>query len=123
MNSPHQPLTEITDDASLIQMWLVGKGLETKKLYTRTVRQFLEFVGRELADVHLEDLLQWMESLSFRRYSKNTISLKVSVVKSLFSYATKIGYLNFNVTAALKAPSQVNALHERFLVSHPKESV
>ncbi len=111
----NQPLTEITDDPSLIQMWLTLKGLQTKKLYTRTVRQFLEFVGRELADVHLEDLLQWMESLSFRRYSKNTISLKVSVVKSLFSYATKIGYLNFNVTAALKAPSQVNALHERFL--------
>jgi integrase/recombinase XerD len=41
--------------------------------------------------------------------------LKVSVVKSLFSYATKIGYLNLNVTAALSAPSQVNALHERFL--------
>ncbi len=96
-------------------MWLTLKGLQTKKLYTRTARQFLEFVGRELADVHLEDLLQWMESLSFRRYSKNTISLKVSVVKSLFSYATKVGYLNFNVTAAFKAPSQVNALHERFL--------
>ncbi len=111
----NQPLTEITDDASLLRMWLVGKGLETKHLYTRTARQFLEFVGRELDDVHLEDLLQWMESLSFRRYSKNTISLKVSVVKSLFSYATKVGYLNFNVTAAFKAPSQVNALHERFL--------
>ncbi len=115
MNSPHQPLTEISDDASLIQMWLTLKGRETKKLYTRTVRQFLEFVGTELADVHLEDLLQWMESLVYRRYSQNTVSLKISVVKSLFSYATKIGYLDFNVTAALSAPSQVNALHERFL--------
>ena len=72
-------------------------------------------MGVSLADVHLEDLLQWMESLVYRRYSKNTISLKISVVKSLFSYATKIGYLNLNVTAALSAPSQVNALHERFL--------
>jgi DNA replication protein DnaD len=70
MNSPHQSLTEITDDASLLRMWLTGKGKQTQKLYTRTVRQFFEFVGRELADVHLEDLLQWMESLVYRRYSK-----------------------------------------------------
>jgi integrase/recombinase XerD len=115
MNSPHQPLTEITDDASLIRMWLTGKGLPTQKLYTRTVRQFFEFVGKQLADVHLEDLLQWMESLVYRRYGKNTVCLKISVVKSLFSYGSKIGYLNLNVTAALKSPSQVNAIHERFL--------
>lgn len=115
MKSTHQPLTEITDDASLIRMWLTGKGLQTQKLYTRTVRQFFEFVGGELADVRLEDLLQWMESLVYRHYCQNTICLKVSVVKSLFSYAYKIGYLNLNVTAPLKTPTQVNALHERFL--------
>ena len=115
MNSPHQSLTEITDDASLIRMWLTGKGIQTKHLYTRTVRQFFEFVGKQLPDVHLEDLVQWMESLVYRRYSKNTISLKISVVKSLFSYATKVGYLDLNVTAALKPPAQVHAIHERFL--------
>jgi integrase/recombinase XerD len=115
MNFPNQSLTEITDDASLIRIWLAGKGLPTQKLYTRTLRQFLEFVGKQLADVYLEDLVQWMESLVYRRYRKNTISLKVSVVKSLFSYATKVGYLDLNVTAALKAPAQVNAIHERFL--------
>ncbi len=65
--------------------------------------------------MRLEDLTQWLDSLLIRRYSQNTISLKVSVVKSLFAYAHRIGYLDLNATAAMKAPSQVNALHERIL--------
>ncbi len=115
MISMHQPLTGAADDASLIRMWLSGKRSSTQFLYTRTVEHFLDFVGVSLADVRLEDLTQWMESLFLRGCSQNTIALKVSVVKSLFSYAWKVGYLNLNVTAAVVPPSAVSALHERIL--------
>ena len=120
MSSPQKPLTAATNDGSLLRMWLLGKSERTQHLYTRTICQFLSFAGVPLADVKLEDLTQWLDSLFYRQYRQNTISLKVSVVKSLFAYAHRIGYLDLNVTAALKTPSKANAIHERFI---PQEEV
>ena len=117
MSSPQNPLTAATDDGSLLRMWLLGKSDRTQRLYTRTICQFLSFAGVPLVDVKLEDLTQWLDSLIYRQYRQNTISLKVSVVKSLFAYAHRIGYLDLNVTAAMKTPSQANAIHERFIHS------
>jgi integrase/recombinase XerD len=115
MNSRRQSLTRITDDDTLIRMWLSGKGEKTKLLYRRTIKNFLEFVGVNLVDVCVEDVVQWKESLVYRNHSQNTVSLKLSIVRSLFSYAYKISYLNVNVMALMKVPPQVSAIHERFL--------
>lgn len=115
MISPRQSLTRITDDDTLIRMWLSGKGEKTKLLYHRNIKNFLEFVGVRLVDVCVEDVIQWKESLVYRNHSQNTVSLKLSIIRSLFSYAYKISYLNVNVMALMKVPPQVSAIHERFL--------
>lgn len=115
MISPRQSLTRITDDDTLIRMWLSGKGEKTKLLYHRNIKNFLEFVGVRLVDVCVEDVIQWKESLVYRNHSQNTVSLKLSIIRSLFSYAYKISYLNVNVMALMKVPHQVSAIHERFL--------
>jgi len=115
MNIPRPTLTRITDDSTLVQMWLSGKSKRTKELYIQVVSQFFEFVGRSLAEVLLEDVVQWRESLTYRGYTQNSISLKISVIRSLFSYGLKAGYLNVNVTGLFKVPAQTSALHERFL--------
>jgi integrase/recombinase XerD len=115
MAVPRPTLTRITDDSSLVQMWLAGKNKRTKELYLQVVNHFLEFVGRTLNEVLLEDVVQWMESLRYRGYTQNTVVLKISVIRSLFSYGFKAGYLDVNVTALIKVPPQTSAIHERFL--------
>ena len=107
-------ITTATDDWKVISMWLSGKRKGTQRLYATVVRQFFQFVDKPLVKVVLDDLVLWIESLELH-YSQNSIKLKVSIVKSLFSYAWKIGYLSVNIAKAVSAPSAVDALHERIL--------
>lgn len=111
----HPPITEVDNDSQVIQMWLGGLRPSTQKTYARTVNQFLGFVEKPLVNVLLEDFTRWVDLLFIKDYSQNSIALKISIIKSLFSYAWKIGYLPLNIAKAVKAPSSVNALHERIL--------
>ena len=111
----HPPITEVDNDAQVIQMWLGGLRPGTQKTYARTVNQFLSFVEKPLVKVLLEDFTRWVDFLFLKDYSQNSIALKVSTIKSLFSYAWKIGYLPLNIAKAVKAPSSISALHERIL--------
>ncbi|MEA5536769.1 tyrosine-type recombinase/integrase [Crocosphaera sp. XPORK-15E] len=111
----HPPITEVDNDTQVIYLWLSGLSPSTQKTYTRTVNQFLAFVEKPLAKVLLEDLTRWVDLLFLKDYSQNSIALKVSTIKSLFSYAWKIGYLSLNIAKAVKAPSGISALHERIL--------
>lgn len=112
---PQPTLTQARDDAQLIVMWLSGKSKGTRLLYQGTIKQFFDFANQPLPQMMLEDLTRWMESLTMRGYSQNTVSLKVSVVKSLFSYAWRVGYLQVDMAKALKAPGTISALNERIL--------
>ncbi len=107
-------ITTATDDWKVISMWLSGKRKGTQRLYATVFRQFFQFVAQPLVKVVLDDLVLWIDSLELH-YSQNSIKLKVSIVKSLFSYAWKIGYLSVNIAKAVSAPSAVDALHERLL--------
>ncbi|NQZ65047.1 phage integrase N-terminal SAM-like domain-containing protein, partial [Crocosphaera sp.] len=115
LNTYHPPITEVDNDSQVIQMWLGGLRPSTQKTYARTVNQFLAFVEKPLVNVLLEDFTRWVDLLFIKDYSQNSIALKISIIKSLFSYAWKIGYLPLNIAKAVKAPSSVNAFHERIL--------
>lgn len=111
----HPPITEVSSDSQVIYLWLSGLSPSTQKTYSRTVNQFLGFVDKPLAKVLLEDFTRWVDFLFLKDYSQNSIALKVSTIKSLFSYSWKIGYLPLNIAKAVKAPSCISALHERIL--------
>ena len=109
------PLTQARDDTEIIALWLSGKSKGTTAVYRHTIKQFLDFANLPLTEVMLEDLVRWMNSLLLRGYSQNTVSLKISTVKSLFGYAWRMGYLQVDMAKALKAPGTVSALSERIL--------
>ena len=66
--------------------------------------------GREIT---LQDLQAYADSLD--GLSANTRKRAINSVKSLFTFGHKLGYLPFNVAAALKAPKVKNTLAERML--------
>ena len=101
-------------DRDLILIWLGGKSDTTQISYNSTVTKFVEFIGKPLAEVKLEDLQLWSRRLK-AQFKPTTVANKVLVIKSLFSFGVKTGYLTLNVGSFLKTPKAKDDLAERIL--------
>ncbi|MBE9171272.1 tyrosine-type recombinase/integrase [Pleurocapsales cyanobacterium LEGE 06147] len=109
-------LTNATSDREIIRFWISQKARTTQKTYVTISRQFLEFAGKELKAVMLEDILLWLESFQLRGASQNTINNKLAAIKSLFSFGVKTGYLSANPASMIKTPKAKDTLNERILI-------
>ncbi len=116
MTDYYPRLTIANTDSELIHLWLSRKRHATKTSYATVVRQFYSFIGdKGLTEVVLDDILMWIESLEWRRFSQNTINQRIAAIRSLFSFACKCGYLQFNVASRVKTSTPTSSLHERIL--------
>lgn len=106
-------LTQAHSDLQLIDLWLYGKSEHTQRAYSADIERFCAFVAKPLQQVTLQDLQTYLDSLD--GLSPNTRKRAINSVKSLFTFGQKLGYLTFNVAAALKAPRVKNTLAERML--------
>lgn len=113
--SPHPISKQADDDAQLLQLWLHGKSDNTQEAYYRDVREFVEYVDQSLHEVKVRDIQAWMDHLAERGLAISTIARKVASIKSLFTFGQKIGYLQFNVGAAIQTPKVPDDLAERIL--------
>src|ERR1051326_8971147 len=82
------------NDAQIIDLWLHGRSAETQKAYRKAVRRFQAVVGKPLAHVTLRDFQAYVDQLQGAPDSKR---LAVASMKSLYGFASKVGYLRFNV--------------------------
>jgi integrase/recombinase XerD len=106
--------TQADSDAHLISLWLAGRPPTTRDTYQRSLRRFRLFVGeRPLREVRLGDLHDYLESLADR--APATRARLVAVVKSLFTFGSKLGYFPFNTAAPVIAPKVKDTLAERIL--------
>ena len=103
------------DDLHLIDLWLHGKSEHTQKAYRRDVDQFIDYVDLPLDSVRLQHFWGWADELQSLGLASNSQARKLAAVKSLFSFAHRIGYLTFNVGAAVTLPPIPDSLHERIL--------
>jgi integrase/recombinase XerD len=110
---PQSGLVQANSDLQLISLWLHGKSEHTQEAYETDVRRFLDFVDRPLQKITLQELHDYSDSLV--GLSANTRKRAINSVKSLFTFGHKLGYLQFNIAAALKAPKVKNTLAERIL--------
>ncbi len=111
-------ITRATSDTEIILLWLNGKSKTTIISYQCHIKQFLEFVGKPLRDVTLDDLSLWVNRLNLTYQPvtvANKILNKILTVKSLFSFATRVGYLTVNVGSFIKSPKLKDTLAERIL--------
>ena len=107
-------VTNATSDRELILIWLGNKSETTQISYNSTVTKFIEFIDKPLAEVKLEDLQLWERGLK-ARFKLTTVANKVLVIKSLFSFAVKTGYLTLNVGSFIKPPKVKDDLAEKIL--------
>ena len=101
------------DDAQVIRLWLArSSSPNTRRNYAREARRFLAHVGRPLGTVRMGDLQDYLAGLPG---SSATVALAASALKSLFAFAQQVGFLRFNVGAAVKVPPIKNTLAERIM--------
>lgn len=107
-------ITNATSDREIIWLWLGDKSATTVVSYRSTVEKFLQFVDKPLAEVKLEDLQLWQKGLK-ARFKDTTVANKVLVIKSLFSFCVRVGWLRINVGSFLKTPPAKETMAERIL--------
>jgi len=100
-------------DERLIGLWLHGKAASTKTAYTADVASFRAYAARPLRAIMLGDVQDWTDSLAPLKASSR--ARKTASVKSLFSFAHRIGFVAFNVAAVVRLPPVENVLSERIL--------
>lgn len=104
--------SQADSDEQLVALWLHGRPSNTVVAYRRDIDRLLAHTGKPLAATTLHDLQNFVDDLSG---SDNTRKRTINAVKSLLSFGQKVGYLAWNVGAALKAPKPKSTLAQRIL--------
>ncbi len=100
-------------DVTIIQMWLHDRSPHTQEAYRRDVLRLLQFTGKPIAHTTLQDLQAYSSTLD--HLAPASKKRAISSVKSLFSFAQRLGYVPFNVGAAMRLPKPKNTIGERIL--------
>ena len=114
-NAPRDTNCSIDSDETLVRRWLAEKSPRTQDEYARDLEQFVDFVDLPFRYVTLGHLQEYREHLADQGYAKSSQKRKLSAVKSLFTFGTKLRYFAHNVGAALSTPSVRNDRAKRIL--------
>jgi integrase/recombinase XerD len=106
------PIPPSTSDDELIALWLHGKSPHTVRAYADDVAAYRAFSGKTLRTTYLSDLQKYADSLCGGPAMR---ARRLKALKSLFSFAAKLGYLPFNVGAAIRGVKVAGKLAERIL--------
>jgi integrase/recombinase XerD len=113
-------ITRANTDSDLILSWLHSKAsIITQKRYTTNIKQFFSFIGElSLNDVRVEDIQDFVRMLELKGYKPATISQKLNTVKSLFTYAVKVGYIPLSPCVVVKSPIVHNEISKKLLTTN-----
>jgi site-specific recombinase XerD len=105
-----------TNDERLAELWITkprrGNSPHTREQYARAWVQFRDAVGVPLQAVNYETLARWVNQLTG---TDNTRKLKISAIKSLFSFAQNVGYIRVNPAIMIEAPTPKESKHVKVL--------
>lgn len=102
-----------SSDEQLVEIWLHGRSVHTKRAYRADVERFRSRAGKPLQFVTLSDLQHFADSLTDLAPASRYRTL--SAIKSLLAFGHRIGYLPLDVGHVLRLPSYRNRLAERIL--------
>jgi len=103
------------NDDMLIALWLHGRSPATVEAYQGDVRRLLDFVGKPICQIILGDLQAFADDLERQGLAETSRHRILAAVKSLFAFACRLGYLQFDVGRPLRLPTLRNRLAERIL--------
>ena len=101
------------DDETMLRLWLDGKAAHTQCAYTADVNAFLAYIGRPLRTVTVGDVQAYGAMVA--HLAPVSRARKLGSVKSLLSFAHRLGYVAFNVGAPVRLPAVKETLAERII--------
>jgi site-specific recombinase XerD len=105
-----------TDDEMLVEMWITkprrARSRHTQAQYRRVWNSLRQALPKPLQTIKVDDLMAWANYL---QGTPHTIKVHVAVVKSLFSFAYKVGYLRVNPAVLLETPHVPDQKHAKVL--------
>jgi integrase/recombinase XerD len=99
-------------DSQVRDRWLHGRSPHTQPAYRHDIDELLSFTGKSIQSTTLADLQVFADSLDLANTSK---ARALNAVKSLFTFAHRMGYIPMNVGVALRLPKSKNTLAQRIL--------
>lgn len=108
-------------DRRLIGLWLHRRPATTARAYRRDAELLLAYVGRPLAELTLDDLQRFADSLEGLAPASRRRT--ISAVRHLLRFGHEAGLLPANVGTALRPPRVKNALAERLLTEEETRAV
>ena len=118
-----RPVQQANSDEQLIELWLHGRSLHTQRAYQKDITEFLQLVETLLRNITLGQLQSYADALHSKELSPASIKRKLASIKSLFTFAHKIGYLIFDVGKPLKTPPSKDKLAERILSEEEVQTI
>lgn len=115
--------TQADNDQELVKLWLHGKSKHTQRYYKSDVEHFFKFTDKLLNQVILKDLQNFADHIDQQELVDGSKRRILSSVKSLISFAHKLGYLPFDISRPLILPSPKDTLAERILSSSEVKSI
>jgi len=106
---------EAQNDAQVVAMWLHGKAGNTARAYRREALRFFEFAEVPMPAVTLGDVQAYADALTAAGLAPASRVRALAAVKSLLTFAHRIGYTPANVGAAEKLPALKFRLAERIV--------
>jgi integrase/recombinase XerD len=110
-------ITRANTDSDLILSWLHSKSSLSQKRYTTNIKQFFLFCDRPLNEIKIEDIQDFVRMLNMKGYKPATIAQKLNTVKSLFTYAVKVGYLPISPCIVVKSPIVHSEVSKKLLTT------
>lgn len=105
-------LRKIETDDHLVNLWLSGRPVTTKRVYLAEAKAFLGTMPDGLRGTTTADVLVYAESITG---AAATRARRISTLKSLLAFASRIGFTNTNLGTVLRVPRIAGRLHERLL--------
>jgi integrase/recombinase XerD len=102
-----------TQNDRLISLWLHGRPRSTVDAYRREVNRMLAHVGKPIAQLTLEDLQRFDDSLA--SLAPRTRARSLAATKSMLTFLRRAGLLAVDVGVALRSPRIPSDLTARIL--------
>lgn len=102
-NVGHHNISGAETDEQMIDLFIsTRKSRNTREVYSRVIEDFCSYVEHKpLRALTVMDLNRYLEWLNENYQSASTIRNRFMPVKSLLTYAQRVGYLQFNVGSAV----------------------
>ena len=116
-SSTNLALTNAKTDTEILTLWFDGKAKTTIKTYGYSLKQFFKFAQSPLNEIRLDILIKFKQHLLRLNYAVATVNNKLMAIKSLLSFAHKIGYIMFNVGLVVKSMKNREDINNKILMN------